>query len=254
MPWDFALILIVLGVLVPWRGAVRIKKLLRREHLSTADRLVLYASTIAFQWVAVAAVAWRCQVRGLNAQRLALVYSDASLTIITAVALSFFLGATQIFSLRRLARSPAHRQKHLPHLAQLVMPHNMIEALAFVALVSTVALCEEYLYRGFAFAAFQDAARGSLFLAAIGSSALFALGHLYQGRRGLRTTFIVGILFAAARIATASLVPSIAAHFVTDLLAGLAGPRILRTPLAPPDTIPPRPSAADSQLDLSRRE
>ncbi len=250
MPWDFALILIVLGVLVPWRGAVRIKKLLGREHLSTADRLVLYASTIAFQWVAVAAVAWRCHVRGLNAQRLALVYSDASLTIITAVALSFFLGATQIFSLRRLARSPAHRQKHLPHLAQLVMPHNLIEALAFVALVSTVALCEEYLYRGFAFAAFQDAAGGSMFLAAIGSSALFALGHLYQGRRGLRTTFIVGILFAAARIATASLMPSIAAHFATDLLAGLGGPRILGTPLAPRDTIPPSPSSAGSQLDL----
>ncbi len=113
------------------------------------------------------------------------------------------------------------------------MPHNMIEALAFVALVSTVALCEEYLYRGFAFAAFQDAA-----------------GHLYQGRRGLRTTFIVGILFAAARIATASLVPSIAAHFVTDLVAGLVGPRILGTPLAPRDTIPPSPSSAGSQLDL----
>src|SRR5712691_2429146 len=250
MPWDFALILIVLGVLVPWRGAVRIKKLLGREHLSTADRLVLYASTIAFQWLAVAVVAWRCHVRGLSTQRLALVFSDLSLTISTAVVLSSFLGTTQILSLRRLARSPAHRQKHLPHLAQLVMPHNLIEALAFVALVSTVALCEEYLYRGFAFAALQDAAGGSLFLAAIGSSALFALGHLYQGRRGLRTTFIVGILFAGARIVTASLVPSIAAHFVTDLVAGLAGPRILRTPLAPPDAIPPRPSSAGPPLGL----
>jgi len=247
VPWDFALILIVLGVLLPWRGAVRIKKLLRREHLTTADRLVLYASTIAFQWLAVAVVAWRCHVRGLNAQRLALVYSDPFLILITSVVLSSFLGATQIFSLRRLARSPAHRQQHLPHLAQIVMPHNSIEALVFVALVSTVALCEEYLYRGFAFAAFQDAAGGSTFLAAIGSSALFALGHLYQGRRGLRTTFIVGILFAAARIATATLVPSIAAHFVTDLVAGFAGPRILRTPLAPPDTIPPSPSSAGSQ-------
>ena len=127
------------------------------------------------------------------------------------------------------------------------MPHNSIEALVFVALVSTVALCEEYLYRGFAFAAFQRAAGGSMFLAAIGSSALFALGHLYQGRRGLRTTFIVGLLFAAARIATASLIPSIAAHFVTDLAAGLAGPRILRTPLAPPDAIPPSPSPPGSQ-------
>lgn len=247
MPWDFALILIVLGVLLPWRGAVRIKKLLGREHLSTADRLVLYASTIAFQWLAVAVVAWRCHVRGLNAQRLALVYSDPFLILITTVVLSSFLGATQIFSLRRLARSPAHRQKHLPHLAQIVMPQNSIEALAFVALVSTVALCEEYLYRGFAFAAFQDAVGGSMFLAAIGSSALFALGHLYQGRPGLRTTFIVGILFAAARIATATLVPSVAAHFVTDLVAGFAGPRILRRPLAPPDTIPPSRSSAGSQ-------
>jgi membrane protease YdiL (CAAX protease family) len=250
MPWDFVLILIVLGVLVPWRGAVRIKKLLSRERLSTADRLVLYASTIAFQWLAVAVVAWRCHARGLNAQRLALVYSDPLLIIITTAALSFFLGATQIFSLRRLARSPAHRQRHLPHLAQLVMPHNLIEALAFVALVSTVALCEEYLYRGFAFAALQDAAGGSLFLAALGSSTLFALGHLYQGRRGLRTTFIVGTLFAGARIATASLVPSIAAHLVTDLAAGLAGPGILRTPPAPPDAIPPTPSSAGTHLDL----
>lgn len=249
MPWDFALILIVLGVLVPWRGAVRIKKLLGREPLSTADRLALYASTIAFQWLAVAVVAWRCHVRGLNTQRLALVYSDPPVIILTTVALSFFLGATQIFSLRRLARSPAHRQKHLPHLAQTVMPHNLIEALVFVALVSTVALCEEYLYRGFAFAALQDAARGSIFLAAIGSSALFALGHLYQGTRGLRTTFIVGILFAGARIVTASLLPSISAHFVTDLVAGLAGPRILRTPLAPADTMPPTRSSAGPHLD-----
>ncbi len=239
MPWDFVLILLVLGVVVPWRGAVRIKKILGREDLSSADRLVLYASTIAFQWLSVAVVAWRCHVRGLNAQHLALVYSDPALTTTTTVALSFFLGATQIYSLRRLARSPAHPQMNVPQLAQKVMPHNLVEALVFVALVSTVAPCEEYIYRGFAFAALQDAAGGSLLIAAIGSSVLFALGHFYQGRHGLGTTFVVGILFAGTRILTASLAPSIAAHFVTDLLAGLAGPGILAPPVEPAGAAPP---------------
>ena len=30
MPWDFALILGVLAVLIPWRGAARVRELLRR--------------------------------------------------------------------------------------------------------------------------------------------------------------------------------------------------------------------------------
>ena len=58
MPWDFILILFVLGVLVPWRGAMRIKRLLAQPALTTSERLSLYASTIAFQWLIVAIVAW----------------------------------------------------------------------------------------------------------------------------------------------------------------------------------------------------
>src|SRR5260370_38107045 len=58
MPWDFWLIFFVLGVILPWRGRMRLKKLLTVPHVSTAERLALYASTIAFQWVPVAVVAW----------------------------------------------------------------------------------------------------------------------------------------------------------------------------------------------------
>ena len=59
MPWDIALIFIVLAVILPWRGRVRMKKLLAMPHVSSMERLVLYASTIAFQWLSVVVVAWR---------------------------------------------------------------------------------------------------------------------------------------------------------------------------------------------------
>lgn len=226
MPWDFLGILLVLGVLVPWRGAVRIRQLLARPRLGTSDRLALYATTIAFQWAAVAVVAWRCYARGLSASRLGLALPRPPLAAGIALALALVLGLTQIASLRWMARMPAHRQGLIHHMARKLMPQTLVESLAFLALVATVALCEEFLYRGFVLAALEDAA-GSTLLAALGSAAWFALAHLYQGRRGLASTFVVGLIFAAARLGTASLAPTVFAHLVVDLVAGLAGPRLL---------------------------
>jgi len=45
MPWDFIFIFLILGVFVPWRGSVRVRKLLAQPALSTTDRLSLYAPT-----------------------------------------------------------------------------------------------------------------------------------------------------------------------------------------------------------------
>src|SRR5260370_15933608 len=72
MSWDFIIIFLILGVFVPWRGSVRVRKLLAQPALSTTDRLSLYASTIAFQWLAAFIVAWRRFARGLTASHLAL--------------------------------------------------------------------------------------------------------------------------------------------------------------------------------------
>ncbi len=249
MPWDFAIILVVLGVLVPWRGAARIKQILARPRLDTSDRLALYASTVAFQWFAVGVTAWRCHARGVTAAHLAVAFPEPELTVATTLALTLLLGGSQLYSLRRLARLPTHPQGFLHHMARKVMPQNSVEARAFVALAATVALCEEFLYRGFVFAVVQDAAHDSLLLASLGSSVLFALAHLYQGRRGLRSTFVVGLMFAGARTLTGSLAPSIVAHLVADLIAGLGAPRLLpaqaaSAQLESPRATPPPDSGA----------
>jgi len=242
MPWDFALILLVMATLVPWRGAVRMRELLARPHLATTDRLALYASTIAFQWFAVALVMWRSHARGLTAKDLGLSLAQEERVFATAAGLTVLLALGQLISLRLLARLPPDRQGFLPSMAAKLLPQNFLESLAFLALTVTVALCEELLYRGFTFAALERTT-SSPGLAAAGSALLFSLAHLYQGKQGMRTTFVVGLLFAVSRIWTGSIAPTILTHWVVDLLAGLLAPRWLRRKVSA--TPPSPPSGAD---------
>jgi len=41
MPWDFLLIFFVLAVIVPWRGWVRLQRLLAMPSISSRDRVSL---------------------------------------------------------------------------------------------------------------------------------------------------------------------------------------------------------------------
>src|ERR1700744_20722 len=59
MPWDLWIIFFVLAAVVPWRGRIRLKQLLAKPRVSSRERVSLYLSTIAFQWVAVGVAAWR---------------------------------------------------------------------------------------------------------------------------------------------------------------------------------------------------
>ncbi len=270
MPWDFIAIFLVLGVFVPWRGAIRVRKLLARPALSTSDRLYLYASTIAFQWLAALLVAWRSFARGLTAADLALGlhaakgHGEPNLlhVALATLLLSGLLCATQFLALRRMASLPAERLPRAPRgaaflhqMATKIFPQNGIERLAFAALCATVALCEEFLYRGFAFAAIQQAVHGMWASSVLGSAILFAAAHLYQGRRGLFSTFLIGVLFASVRAVVQSLAPSIVAHFCVDLLGGLVAPRLFAAGASAAASaraeVPPRPSPPSTGAGVS---
>jgi membrane protease YdiL (CAAX protease family) len=235
LPWDYTLILLVLAIFVPWRGTVRVRELLARPRLGTADRVAMYGSTIAFQWLAAGVTAWRVltrEVRGSNlaglADNLGLALPRPLATIVIGVGLSVALAATQIMSLRALARMPSAQRGPLYEMATRFMPQTLVETLPFLALLCTVSVCEEFLYRGFALLAFARLFHGSLTVAILASSAIFAFGHLYQGRRGVTTTFFLGTVLGVVRAWTGSLAPCVLVHFVIDLVAGLAGPRVLQ--------------------------
>ena len=230
IPWDFGVILIVLGVLVPWRGAARVRRLLAQPTLSTSQRLSLYASTIAFQWIIVAVIFWRSSSRHLSPHELGLGVSGPWRTLSVTLILTAILCANQWAGLRKIARLPADQRGFLFQFTEKIMPQSLTEVVVFVALACTAGLSEEFVYRGFVFAVFSRAFVNSAFrdsIAIIASSVWFAMAHLYQGRRGMITTFVVGFLFSAVRVWTGSLVPAMAGHIGVDMVAGLWGPRLL---------------------------
>jgi len=232
MHWDFALILIFFATAVPLLGRRRIRQLMRMPETTKRNRLTLYASTVAFQWLAVAVVLWRTSTHHIPLTRLGIAVPRPALTAIVSIVLAALVLANQLVSLRRLATHPAEAKGVLPQLALKIFPQDSIERLAFFAVVVTVAVCEELIYRGFVQRVFEDWSGGLIIAGILGSAIMFGLAHLYQGPRGLITTFVVGLLFAAIRAWTGSLLAPLIAHFVADITAGLLAPSRLRSALA----------------------
>jgi membrane protease YdiL (CAAX protease family) len=230
MHWDFALILLALGIAVPLLGRRRVGQLMRTPSTTKMDRLSLYATTLAFQWIAAGVILWRAGAHEIRAAQLGLAIGNPILTVTITIVLTALVLLNQLISLRRLASNPAEAQGLLPQLALKLFPQDDVERLAFFALVVTVAICEELVYRGFVQCVFQDWSKGSVTVGVLGSAIYFSIAHLYQGRRGLASTLVAGLIFAGARAWTGSLLPPIAAHFVADITVGILAPvKILST-------------------------
>jgi membrane protease YdiL (CAAX protease family) len=193
--------------------------------------LSLYGSTIFFQWLLAAIVAWRCAARTVSPEELGLAARDWGQIAWTTLALTGLLCASQVVGIRKIAGLPEGKRGSLFAITEKIMPRTPAETWAYAALCCTAGISEEFLYRGFAFMGFvrmivnYGPPNG---LAAILSSGWFSLAHLYQGRRGIITTFIVGVIFAVLRIWTGSLIPAIAAHIGLDLAVGICASRLLQ--------------------------
>jgi len=226
MAWDIWLIFFVLAVILPWRGRARLKTLLAMPHVGAMERVVLYASTIAFQWVIVAVVAWRAWVHGYTARELGLTASDGARLVIGSIVGAATIATFHWFNLRRVGRMPPNSRGSIQAIAERILPQSTMELLPFLALAITAGLCEEFLYRGFAMAVLSRLGVVA-WVAVLISSILFGLAHLYQGRGGLVSTMFVGIVLGIGRVVYGSLVPVIFWHATVDVVAGIAGPRYL---------------------------
>jgi membrane protease YdiL (CAAX protease family) len=228
VPWDFVLIFLVLGVLLPWRGRARIRKLLALPRVTSAERLALYASTITFQWLAVAVTAWRAWARGLTLSELGLMIPIGGRIVTVALAGALLFGTLHWLNLRRMSRVAPEARGLLQALAERIVPRSTVERVVYLALALTAGLCEEFLYRGFVMAALTRAGFPVWMVIAL-SAILFGLAHLYQGRGGLLSKLVFGVAFGVARIAYDSLAPVILWHATVDVVAGLAGASYLLT-------------------------
>jgi membrane protease YdiL (CAAX protease family) len=231
---DFALILLFLAVAVPLLGRRRIRQLMQIPATTKRDRLRLYASTIAFQWIMVAVILWRTGAHGISPARLGVAIPSPVLTTIVTFVLALLVLTNQFVSLRALAANPEKAQGILPQLALKIFPQDSSERVVFFAVVVTVSVCEELIYRGFVQRVFQDWSGALIAVGIVGSALMFSVAHLYQGRRGVITTCVVGLLLAAVREWTGSLLAPLVAHFIADITVGLLAPSRLRAALTTP--------------------
>jgi membrane protease YdiL (CAAX protease family) len=232
VPWDFLLILILLAVFIPWRGVARLRRLTANPAPSSSERMALYGSTILFQWLLVLIVVWRCAERGVDPEELGISTSNPWRLIWTGAALTAILCLNQLGGLRKMSQLPLEKRGSLFAVSQKIMPRTLKETWLFAGLALTAGISEEFLYRGFVFLVFVRMIvnfTAPNLAAALLSSLWFAVAHAYQGRRGVVTTFVVGLIFASTRVWTGSVLPAMLAHAGIDLVAGLCFARMLRT-------------------------
>jgi membrane protease YdiL (CAAX protease family) len=112
---------------------------------------------------------------------------------------------------------------------RIVVPQTPVDWGWFVPVAASAALCEEFLYRGYALTQIA-ALTGSVTAGVVLSSIAFGLGHAYQGRIGMAGTALTGLLYAGLFVVCGSLVPCMIAHFLQDIVGAAILSRRIREP------------------------
>lgn len=163
------------------------------------------------------------------ASRLEGVAPAGLLPLPTLELLAWTLGTTVAAFLVILVLRPVERWVGGERSAMLreLLPQTQRERRLFVGLSFSAGIGEELAYRAYAYQAVQLLGLGP-WGAALASSVPFAFLHAYQGPVGILRTGIMGFVLAVPVVMTGSLLPSMAAHTLIDLLVGLVlGPRLL---------------------------
>lgn len=177
-----------------------------------AEREGVYFSSALAVWIlAILAM--------LAAKHSGLTRTDLRLeTISTAV----LLGSAGLTTLAGLVIMAAGRALDVSEseLVDYLIPRTTPEKIAFAGLSVSAGIAEELVFRSFLIAVIHHAS-GSLTMAVAISVAAFAVTHAYQGLLGVLRVILLGLILTAPFLITGSVYPSMIAHVVLDLLAGL---------------------------------
>jgi membrane protease YdiL (CAAX protease family) len=192
-------------------------------------RLNFYRSIVLEEWIAVAVLLgyWACIGRPLQALML-IPASPVRFAIGMAVALA--LCALLMLQNKAIRARPDVMPRLRKRLAygEPLMPHTGAERWRFHAVSITAGVCEEVLFRGFLLWYF--AVWFGVWPAAILSSIVFGIGHVYLGVRQIPNTAIIGMAMATLTILSGSLWPAMLLHAAIDWNSGELGFLVLNAP------------------------
>lgn len=137
----------------------------------------------------------------------------------TQVALGMLLFPPFFFGLRWLEQFFIHIGLSVPKDANpIAIPAPTLGELVLGAsLVAVVAFSEELIFRGYLIGRFRGTG-ASTAVAVVASTAIFTLGHGYEGTAGLATVSVMGLIFALVYLWRKSLTTAMTLHFLQDLV------------------------------------
>jgi uncharacterized protein len=156
--------------------------------------------------------------------------------------LAWSLGLTAAGLVLIFVFHPVDRRTRGPHhriLADL-LPRTSGERAGFLGLSAAAGTGEELAYRGYALVGIQLLGVG-VWPAALLSSVAFGFLHAYQGPVGIVRTGVIGFVLAVPVVVTGSIVPSMIAHALIDVVAGLVLGGWLVGGDDPDPLVPPHP-------------
>ncbi len=237
--WPDYTLLAILLLLFPVHGYYSYRRLL--EHLAAGvpgARLKSFRVTMLYQWgfLGVVLAVW------LRAGR-----TPGALGLLPASDWRFWLGGVAVLALVAALARQEHRLRCRPEAKERIrhqcqslrdfLPQTPQELRAFSLLSITAGICEEIIYRGYLmwlFGTWLAGGSAATWLAVLGSTVVFTLGHCYQGVSNMVRVFLVGLVMAALYVLTGSLWAPIFLHAAMDLLQG----RIVYRALAESSELP----------------
>jgi membrane protease YdiL (CAAX protease family) len=221
LPSDVAVVavLLLLIIAVPAAGA------LFARRTNTGDptqgrKHRRYARTIAILWTMTALAAYALRLHRESPADVGVRPPDDPIWY--AAALLIVAGILSLSGGGRGDIAPAYARA-----IRAILPYSTADWIWFVPLAATAAVCEEFLYRGYALTQIS-ALSGNVPAGVALSSLAFGLGHAYQGRIGMVGTALTGLLYAGLFLAGGSLLPCVAAHFLQDVAGAALLSRRLR--------------------------
>ena len=177
-----------------------------------AEREGVYFSSAFSVWILAALAMLAARASGLTR-------ADLNLE---GISTAMLLGSAGLTTLAGLGIMAVGRLLRVPEsaLIEYLIPRSISEKIAFTGLSFSAGIAEELIFRSFLIGVLYQAS-GSLVVAVAVSVAAFAVTHAYQGLLGIVRVALLGAVLTAPFVLTGSVYPSMIAHTVLDLLAGL---------------------------------
>ena len=219
-------------------GVYEISQLKGRE-IAEKERINIYRSTVAENWLAVIAIVLTAALGGilpdlwLKSVHINLGPFDTWLAV-GVFAVSGGLLALLVYQMicycvsqtyRTQVKAQLERQKapgshYAQVLSDIMLPRTAREKRWFAAVSASAGITEEIIYRGFFFYILMGVfPELPVILYPVMGGAAFGIVHGYQGISGGLRTALVGILLGALYIASGSLLPGMLLHFLMDFSA-----------------------------------